>query len=180
MSPVSVEPLLAAANADAALVERLTTLVNEVYAVAEKGLWADGYARTTPGEIAALVGAGEIAVARVDGRIVGCVRVQDLDEHTGEFGMLAADLDHRGAGVGRALVAFAEGRSRDLGRRTMQLELLVPRGWAHPSKEFLAGWYGRLGYRRVDVGAIEEAHPTLAPLLATPCDYLVYRKDLGA
>jgi hypothetical protein len=30
----------------------------------------------------------------------------------------------------------------------MQLELLVPRDWRHPSKEFLKSWYGRRGYPR--------------------------------
>ena len=49
-----------------------------------------------------------------------------------------------------------------------------------PSKVFLATWYGRLGYRLVRTGIIEEAYPHLAPLLATPCDFEVYHKDLRA
>ena len=53
----------------------------------------------------------------------------------------------RGLGIGRDLVAFAERASRDAGCRGMQLELLVPREWAHPAKQFLAEWYARLGYR---------------------------------
>ena len=60
----------------------------------------------------------------------------------------------------------------------MQLELLVPRGWSHPSKVFLDQWYTRMGYRVTRTGAIEEAYPELAPLLATPCDFLIYRKPL--
>ena len=54
-----------------------------------------------------------------------------------EFGLLVAAPDQRGIGIGRALLDFAEARSRDRGLRAMQLELLVPRGWRHPSKEFL-------------------------------------------
>jgi hypothetical protein len=61
----------------------------------------------------------------------------------------------------------------------MQLELLVPRGWTHPTKEFLAAWYMRIGYRVTRTGAIDEAYPALAPLLATPCDFVIYHKRLG-
>jgi GNAT superfamily N-acetyltransferase len=131
-------------------------------------------------EVAELTRAGEIVVAHMRARIVGCVRVQRLDESTGEFGMLAADPAHRGVGVGRKLVAFAEWTCRADGLATMQLELLVPRHWTHPTKEFLAAWYTRSGYRVVRTGTIDEAYPALAPLLATPCDFVIYRKDLAA
>ena len=61
----------------------------------------------------------------------------------------------------------------------MQLELLVPREWTHPSKQFLADWYDRLGYRVTQRADLAEDYPHLAPSLATPCDFLVYRKDLA-
>ncbi|SEP01557.1 GNAT family N-acetyltransferase [Amycolatopsis saalfeldensis] len=173
---IELLPPSAAAGEDLAV----TALVNQVYAVAEKGLWAGPADRTTVAEVAGLVRAGEIAVARLDGRTVGCVRIHRLADGAGEFGLLAAAPDVRGAGIGRALVRFAEQRCRADGCAEMQLELLVPRDWTHPSKEFLAGWYGRLGYRVVRTSTIDEAYPHLAPLLATPCDFLVYRKDLGA
>ena len=60
----------------------------------------------------------------------------------------------------------------------MQLELLVPRDWRHPSKEFLKAWYGRRGYRLSRSGRLGDAYPHLAPLLATPCDLTVYEKAL--
>lgn len=61
----------------------------------------------------------------------------------------------------------------------MRLELLVPREWTHPSKEFLAARYGRLGYAVTSVGRVDDTHPSLAPLLATPCDMLIYEKNLA-
>jgi ribosomal protein S18 acetylase RimI-like enzyme len=148
--------------------------------VAEAGLWTENATRTTVDEVTRLTQAGEIAVARLAGRIVGSVRIQRLDEDTGEFGMLAADPAHRGVGVGRELVRFAERTCRSDGLRTMQLELLVPREWSHPTKEFLDAWYTRIGYRVARTGTIDEAYPDLAPLLATPCDFVIYHKDLGA
>ncbi|MEV8614944.1 GNAT family N-acetyltransferase [Amycolatopsis sp. NPDC051373] len=166
------------AAADEVPAAEVATLVNAVYATAEAGLWAGDADRTSAAEVAGLVAAGEIAVARQAGRVVGCVRVRTVADGVGEFGLLAAAPQLQGAGIGRELVRFAEDRCRALGRRRMQLELLVPRSFTHPSKEFLAAWYTRLGYRLEEKSTIEEAYPHLAPLLATECDFLVYRKDL--
>jgi ribosomal protein S18 acetylase RimI-like enzyme len=47
-------------------------------------------------------------VATVSGRLAGAIRVQAKSDVTGELGMLAADPEHRGVGVGRQLIAFAE------------------------------------------------------------------------
>jgi GNAT superfamily N-acetyltransferase len=177
-----VEMLEATACADDGLVDELTRLVNRVYAVAEDGLWVDGATRTTPDEMAGLIAAGEVAVARDDatgGAIVGTVRVQQIDDATGELGMLVADPDRRGEGIGRDLIAFAEDRLRRRDVPTMQLELLVPRDWTHPVKAFLDEWYTRIGYRRVRTGRIDDDYPHLAPLLATPCDFVIYHKALA-
>lgn len=174
---VAIEP--AATARDDVAVATIAALVNRVYEQAESGLWADGAQRTTPAEVAELVAAGEIATARVGDRIVGALRLQSLDADVAEFGMLAADPEWRGLGIGRDLVAFAEARAAATGHSSMQLELLVPRGWTHPSKEFLRGWYARLGYREVRTTHLEELYADLAPLLATECDLVVYRKPLA-
>jgi GNAT superfamily N-acetyltransferase len=171
--------LLAAGGADLDVMAQLAELVNRSYAASEKGMWLDGAARTTPEDVAEMARGRKVAVARLGGRIVGCIRIEGVDERAAEFGMLAADLDHRGVGIGRELVLFAEGRSRDAGFATMRLELLVPREWAHPSKEFLAAWYTRMGYRSFRRRTVEESYPELAPWLATPCDFVTYRKNLG-
>jgi hypothetical protein len=60
----------------------------------------------------------------------------------------------------------------------MQLELLVPTSWQHPSKQFLQDWYSRIGYREVKTGTLGEFYPELEPLLATPCELVVSRKVL--
>src|SRR5512139_2934602 len=146
MSPVEIQLLPSTAGADAALVAGLTDLVNRVYEVAGEGLWRDGAVRTTAGEMAGLVRAGEIAVARMGDRIVGSVRVQRLESGEGEFAMLATEPGCRGAGIGRRLVEFAERLSHERGLAMMQLELLSPQRWTHPFKDYLDGWYTRMGY----------------------------------
>jgi GNAT superfamily N-acetyltransferase len=174
---MEIELLPPSAAEDGPVVARITALVNQVYAESEKGLWQGSTDRTSADEVAGFVRAGEIAVARVEGDLAGSVRLQRLDATTGEFGMLAADPARRGVGIGRELVRFAERASLDAGCREMQLELLVPREWTHPSKQFLAEWYGRLGYRVTHRADLAEDYPHLAPSLATPCDFLVYRKE---
>jgi GNAT superfamily N-acetyltransferase len=180
MAPIEMLATVAAQDPD--LVGALVDLVNRVYAVAEHGLWMDGADRTTAADMAGLIATGEIAVARVaegDGRIVGCVRIHALDDQTGELGILVADPDHRGQGIGRDLIRFAEDHCRRQGRTVMQLELLMPRGWTHPTKAFLDAWYTSLGYRPVRSGSMAEAYPQLAPMLATSCDLVAYRKALA-
>ena len=173
---VRIEP--AGSADDAVLVAAIAELVNSVYVIAEAGLWVDGARRTDAREIAELIRWEELAVARLGGRLVGVLRVHPLDAGTAEFGMLAADPARRGVGIGRALVAFAEGWATDRGFAGMQLELLVPTSWQHPSKQFLHDWYSRIGYREVRTAALGELYPELEPLLATSCDLVVYRKAL--
>lgn len=177
---VTIELLDAGAAGDRGLVKHLTHLLNRIYAGAENGLWREDAMRTTAAELAEHIRAGEMAVARSDEEIVGCVRIWDVGDGRSEFGLLATAHAHRGRGVGGALVAFAEWHSRDLGREAMRLELLVPRGWTHPEKHRLDAWYRRIGYRAAWIASVERAYPQLVPLLATPCDFIVYEKPLTA
>jgi GNAT superfamily N-acetyltransferase len=163
---------------DAGLAERLAELVNDVYAVAESGMWREGVKRTTPDELATEIRAGQVIVATRCDEVLGCVRVRDIADDTSEFGILAAASSARGTGVGNALLDFAERRARERGMHAMQLELMVPREWSHPSKEFLKGWYGRRGYELIGTRDLGTAYPQLIPLLATPCDLQVREKRL--
>jgi GNAT superfamily N-acetyltransferase len=175
-SGTAVGLLDVAASHDARLVEGLAHLINDVYGEAERGLWCDGATRTTATDLAGLIAAGQVAVATTpDGRIVGSIHVHRVSDDTTELGTLVAAPDERGTGVGRDLVAFAEDHSREQGMRAIQLTLLVPRDWQHPNKEFLRSWYERRGYRLIGTRRMEDAHPHLAPLLATP-SYLELRE----
>jgi hypothetical protein len=68
---------------------------------------------------------------------------------------------------------------RSHGVTTMQLELLVPKGWVHPEKERLRSWYTRLGYRVVRSAPFEQVAAHLASKLAAPCEFLIFRKRLA-
>ena len=93
------------------MVARLTEMINAAYAAGEIGLWPPDTPRVFDYEVREMLDNGELLVVRRDGELAGCVRVHRLDARTGELGLLsAARLD---SGVGRELVALAEGWARE-------------------------------------------------------------------
>jgi GNAT superfamily N-acetyltransferase len=168
-----------AVDASAGFVAAVTDLVNEAYAVAEEGMWLDGTDRATPAEIADMIAAGQLVIARdPDGTLIGAMRLQQLPTGEGELGMLVTHPKRRGAGIGKDLVGYAEDWARNRGADTMQLELLYPNTWTHPVKKFLRDWYTRLGYVVVRTGDLADDYPGLVARLATPCDFLIFHKPL--
>ena len=159
-------------------IRRLSDLINAVYDDAESGMWTRPGTRTNPDEVERLLAARALILAEIEGLLVGSVNVNLMSDGVGEFGMLVADPNVRGKGVGSALVDHAENWARDMGCRTMRLELLTPRHWTHPSKEFLKAWYSRLGYAPQTTEPFEILHPELVPELATECDFTVWHKRL--
>jgi GNAT superfamily N-acetyltransferase len=160
-------------------IKRLSDLINEIYDDAESGMWKRKGTRTNPTEVERLLRAQALILAEIDGVIVGSVNVNLMRDGVGELGMLVADLNRRGKGIGSALVDHAENWARDMACNTMRLELLTPRNWTHPSKEFLKKWYSRIGYKPQTTESLEILHPELVPELATECDFTVWYKSLA-
>ena len=140
-------------------------------------MWVPGKERIARERVVEIVDAGEMAVARRDGRVVGSVRVRMLDVETGFFGLLAVHPDDQGLGVGRELIEFAEALSRGRGATWMELRLLVPREQTDAGKDRLGAWYSRLGYVVTGRADFSESHPAVEML--TPLDILTYRKPLA-
>ena len=168
----------AEADLAASKIKKLSDLINEVYDHAESGMWKRPGTRTNPGEVERLLSNQALILAEIDGMLVGAVNVNLMNDGIGEFGMLVADLNQHGKGIGSALVAHAENWARDVACHTMRLELLTPRNWTHPSKEFLKQWYSRIGYTPQATEPFEILHPELVPELATECDFTVWHKSL--
>jgi GNAT superfamily N-acetyltransferase len=178
--PVEIDVLEAGAAEDDGLVRTLVRLINRAYALGESGLRLDGAPRTTAEEIAAKIRRGEMLVATIDGRVVGCGSAWPIDETTAELGFVATDPERWGGGVGREIVRVAEELMHSRGAETMQLEVLVPQAGAHPAKDRLGAWYARQGYRVVGTARFEdvvEDDPALH--LATPCEFRVLAKPLA-
>ena len=178
-TPAAVTLLTSDKARDETLVNELVGIVNAAYAIGEAGLWQAGATRTAPGEIAEAIRSGGVLSARVEGRLVGCAYLRPLGIETADLGLVSAAPERWGGGIGRELVRTAEDLMRARGVTMMQLELLVPTRWVHPEKERLRGWYTRLGYRVVRTARLEEVAPHLASQLATPCEFLIFRKPLA-
>ena len=159
---INVQKVAADAAADASLVNELASLVNRVYAIAEDGLWTAGTSRTTP---------GKSPNRSTSGRSQSQSQVSGLLASSKSAGWIPARVNWgccrrpRAPQTGRRsrLVRFAERWSQGQGLATMQLELLVPRQWRHPTKEFLKAWYSRIGYRPVRTGSSRRAIPNSRP-----------------
>ena len=67
-------------------------------------------------------GRGAFLVASRSGRPVGCGAVRRIDPQTGELKRMYVRREHRGRGVGRALLAALEAEARALGLRRLVLE----------------------------------------------------------
>ena len=107
-------------------IKRLSDLINEVYDEAESGMWKRKGTRTNPGEVDRLLRAQGLILAEIDGVLVGSVNVNLMGEGVGEFGMLVADHNYRGQGIGSALVEHAERWAREHTCHTMRLEISLP------------------------------------------------------
>jgi GNAT superfamily N-acetyltransferase len=164
---------------DEVLVDELVRMVNGAYAAGEAGLWRAGTSRVGSDEIAEAIRGGGMLAASSEGRLVGCAYVRPLDAGAADLGLVSVAPDQWGRGVGRELVRSAEELMRSHGVTTMQLELLVPKGWVHPEKDRLRRWYTRLGYRIVRSARFEEVAGPPASQLAAPCEFLVFRKPLA-
>lgn len=192
---ITVDFAPASAADDPELISTVAALVNKVYADAEHDIFHAGYQRTTSAEIAGFIKQGRLALAYLNTgpsrdsaatgsrsgqrHVIGCVHVKQLSPTLGDFGMLALDTKHRGGGLGRELVLFAEDHCRKNGCTTMQLELLVPTAFEHALKTRMQAWYLRMGYRIVKLGSFQEEYPALARLLTGPMDYKIFEKKLA-
>jgi GNAT superfamily N-acetyltransferase len=174
-----VRPLAPGDATDEVLVGELVRIVNEAYAIGEAGLWLAGTARVEPADVAEAIRAGGMLAASRRGRLVGCAYVRRLEAGSADLGLVSVAPDEWGGGIGGELVRSAEELMRADGVTTMQLELLVPKGWIHPQKERLRRWYTRLGYRVVRSVPFEEVPAPPASQLAAPCEFLIFRKALA-
>ena len=177
-------------------VETITTMINDVYRVGEKGILIDTGAnpfhRVTKDEILDMIIQGKMLVLAEDSfkqDIVGCIKMDLLDDNIGEWGCLAVTVANQSKGYGNALVSAIETHMQEAyGCKMAQLELLAPTHWKHEHKERLRLWYQRMGYEMKVPGDYSASTQTLKEgsilgdrfCLATDADFTTCQKHLGS
>ena len=119
-------------------VGKIVTLANAAYAV--EAFFKVDPDRTTIAEVTELFGAGTfLVVDGAGGHLVGSVNVS-VTEDRGYFGMLSVAPATQRSGLGRQLIAAAEGYAAARGCSAMDLSVVNVR-------EGLLAWYEKAGYR---------------------------------
>ncbi|KAL7939390.1 hypothetical protein V8C35DRAFT_286516 [Trichoderma chlorosporum] len=110
--------------------------------------------------------------------VIGCVSIEVIEPKLASLGLLTCHLEHRGTRVGQQLMEFAEEWARILTAKEMQLEILVPDGWAHEESSRVVRWYERRGYKLLKAAATFEVIEWLATVVTGPTKMRIYRKKL--
>jgi GNAT superfamily N-acetyltransferase len=97
--------------------------------------------RLTPESLKDKCAAETVFLARDGDRLVGCVFLDDRGDHI-YVGKLAVAPSLQGSGIGRRLMATAEGEARQRGKRFMELQTRVELTGNHAA-------FARLGFREV-------------------------------
>ena len=122
--------------------------------------------RTSREEVVGLMcDGGEFLLAEEVGKVRGCVFVKAKAD-VGYFGMLSVEPGWQGKGLGRFLVDAAESRLREVGCRTVEIEIVNLR-------EELPPLYEKFGYARTE----ERPYPT-PERASQPCHFVVMTKTL--
>ena len=88
--------------------DKMYSLLIHAYAITEKEIWGDNYSRLSLEEFKILISEKEVYFARLENNIVGSIHVSRLDKESFNFGLLSADFDKKGLGIGRKLIKAAE------------------------------------------------------------------------
>lgn len=171
--------LRVATKIDEQNVNFLVAMINEVYQKSEGNIWkGEEYDRISNKELLEIIQSNELLLAQHNNDIYGCVHLEKKDASTYKFKILVANPKFKGKGIGSLLVNFAEQQAKTNGATVMQLDLLVPTTFEHPDKVFLAKWYSRIGYKKIEEHDVERIHPGVSKFLKTNCVVKVYEKVL--
>jgi GNAT superfamily N-acetyltransferase len=144
--------------------EAVAHVINAAFVVERVAFDGD---RTNPDDVRELMNAGRFLLAEEDALgLIGCVYVELRGERC-YLGLLSVLPELQGKGLGRWLVAAAEGYSRSAGCRAMELRVISPRA------ESLLPFYERLGYAQAGTAPFASDVPSKAP-----CHYIFMGKSL--
>ncbi len=162
-------------------VKKLFDIMIHGYATTEAEVWGPNYMRMPFEEFNEVITSGQLFIARLNNELVGSIQVKPLTEDTYVFGLLSADFNQKGKGIGRKLIETAEDHARQAGANYMQLEILRPLDIDVPFKTVLKDWYEGMGYKLESTMTFIERKPhrtEKAKQLIRPSVFDCYLKEL--
>lgn len=106
--------------------------------------------------IAERIAAQEMLILRASDRPVATAHVR-LSAQVGHLGLVSVHPDAQGCGLGKRIIAVAEGIAAARGANQMRLQVVNLR-------EELPEFYRRLGYRECGTSSFDETKSTLKPV----------------
>lgn len=163
------------------LKKRLFELMIHAYAETESDIWGSNYHRLEAEEYYDLLDRQWFLIAFKEDKIVGSIHVYRKDADTFGFGLLNADFEETGQGIGQSLIIAAEEFARKHGANTMQLEILRASSPVSEFKKWLAKWYENLGYAFTGTYPfeyVEPNRPDKRESMITEAVFDIYRKSI--
>lgn len=159
---------------------KLYDIVVAAYANTELEVWGPNYVRVSKEDYQQYIDDNEIMFALLDGEVVGGVRCFELKPQVWTFTLLGADFNHKGKGIGKALIDAVEKRAIAANATSIHIEVLKAEHIEVASKKILADWYIRLGYDFVKTIDVFEVYndPIKWSKLANPSVFDCYLKQL--
>lgn len=167
-------------------------LVNEVYRVAERGIWKEEKDRVSVDDFVSSQSTGTTLVAYQGEKLAGTIHfiktvtlsesstVEDSEKQKRvfRFEKLAVDPSYRGSGLGAELVRAVESIALEEKASSIEFELLVSKGWKNESKDKMQRWYSRLGFIMTGVKSVEAFVPQSVKFLENPAEFQCWEKNL--
>lgn len=161
------------------VVDELCSIVNTVYDETEGDLFLGGMSRrTNPRKLQELSEAGSLYAAMEGNKPAGMIVISYPEENVADFSMLAVGPKFQGQGLARQIMDFAESTAKDSGAVKVEAVLLQPASGNHSYKEFLKGWYTRLGWEEDGELPFSSRYPKAAARTKTPCKLIRITKSL--
>lgn len=158
--------------------KRLYQILTIAYAETEKEIWGENYPRISFDDYNEIINKGEILVAYNEGLVVGGIHHYKATPNSYGFGMLCADFDKSGMGIGRTLIDSVEKIAVADNVMTVRIEILRPKSVELEFKTRISAWYQRMGYQYTHSQDFGDVDPKKAIDLITPSCFDYYEKSL--
>lgn len=139
--------------------EFIKTQADQIYFQNEKEFWEKEYYRISKDDCITLIKKKELFVLANQKEILGFVCIKNsLDDLS--FSMLTVIEKYQKNGLGNLILKHIIEKAEADDFKTISLEILCPKNWEHPQKEFLIKWYEKMEFNYTRSFLFESLYPS--------------------